>query len=341
MIEFVIFVLGIALFLYTVLGGADFGAGMVETIAGKRSIGTISKAIAPVWEANHVWLILVIVVVFNGFPKVYATLSYTLHIPLMVVLVGIIFRGAAFTFRHYDVLEDNTHRYYTFFFRTSSFLTPFFLGVTLGAMILGAITLDKSAGFHEVFIAPWFNPFCLSLGLFSTVLFSYIASIFLIEEVETASGRDTVVRYSKYALAGTVLTGILVMWTAQLANFQLFSLFIHNPISLFSAAIATLLIPILFQKISKKQELWIRPLLSAQVALILIGWAAIQFPDFIRLANGNTLTIYNTSAPNATFRQLVLALSLGVLLIIPAFWYLFKVFKFSDSKPLPDNQSQD
>ena len=166
MLTVVIIILGTSFVLYTILGGADFGAGIIETLAGAKGERTISKAIAPVWEANHVWLILAVVILFTGFPTVYSSLSLVLHIPLMLVLLGIIFRGTAFTFRHYDVVHDETHRYYTFLFKVSSIVTPFFLGVTLGAMILGRITLDQSVGFYEMFMAPWLNVFCFLMGIF-------------------------------------------------------------------------------------------------------------------------------------------------------------------------------
>ena len=93
MTEIIIVVLGIAILLYVLLGGADFGAGIVEWITGKKGIKTISQAIAPVWEANHIWIILAVVILFNGFPLVYTRLTTYLHIPLLIILIGIIIRG--------------------------------------------------------------------------------------------------------------------------------------------------------------------------------------------------------------------------------------------------------
>src|SRR5919202_733261 len=113
MLSLVIAILGSSFVLYTLLGGADFGAGIIETFAGKRGERAVSKAMAPVWEANHVWLILAVVILFTGFPAVYSSLSLVLHIPLMTVLLGIIFRGSAFTFRHYDVKKEGPSKYYT------------------------------------------------------------------------------------------------------------------------------------------------------------------------------------------------------------------------------------
>ena len=137
MLQIIIIILAVAFILYTILGGADFGAGILEIFAGRRGEKTVSKAIAPVWEANHVWLILAIVIIFTGFPLVYATLSLSLHIPLMIVLIGIVLRGTAFTFRYYDVSPDKTHKYFTTFFEISSFITPFFFGYSIGSNDIG------------------------------------------------------------------------------------------------------------------------------------------------------------------------------------------------------------
>lgn len=327
MVEFVMLVLGVSLFLYTVLGGADFGAGIVEIFIGKKGVHTISKAMAPVWEANHVWLILVIVLVFNGFPKVYSTLSTVLHIPLMGILVGIIFRGTAFTFRHYDVLEDSTHKYYDFFFRISSLLTPMFLGMTLGAMIGGRISIDYTQDFYSIFIAPWFNWFSFSLGIFTTTLFAYIASVFLVGEVETENGKNTVIKFAQRALVMTMVMGGLVMLTAEWEGLNLFHEFISHPLSLTSSILGTLLIPIIFILIKKEKIVWMRLATGAQVAIIMIGWAVVQFPVFIQFQDGTTFSMYNCAAPNSTFRQMVIALIVGLLIVIPAFLYLFKIFK--------------
>ncbi len=101
MTETIIAILGISVLLYVLLGGADFGAGIVEMLVGKKGTDTISKAIAPVWEANHVWIILAVVILFNGFPLAYTVMSTYLHIPLLLVLIGIIIRGTAFScYRH-------------------------------------------------------------------------------------------------------------------------------------------------------------------------------------------------------------------------------------------------
>ena len=182
MTETIIGILGIAILLYVLLGGADFGAGIVEWITGKKGIKTISQAIAPVWEANHIWIILAVVILFNGFPLVYTRITTYLHIPLLIILIGIIIRGSAFTFRYYDAPQEKGNQYYSFLFRFSSLLTPFFLGIVLGAVMLGKIPDSAEGTFYNVFMAPWLNGFSFATGLFLTLLFGWIASVYLIGE---------------------------------------------------------------------------------------------------------------------------------------------------------------
>ena len=329
MLTLIIIILGGSFLLYTLLGGADFGAGIIETFAGKRETVTISKAIAPVWEANHVWLILAIVILFTGFPFVYSSLSTVLHIPLMIVLLGIIFRGSAFTFRHYDVMLDKAHKYYTLLFRISSFITPIFLGIVLGAMILGRITFDTSQSFYTVFMAPWLNIFCISMGIFSASLFAYISAVFLVGETKIERERKMYVLFSKRFMLLTMVTGFMVFVTAEIEGHNLLREFFHSTPSIIMVVLASVLCPIIwyFLKRDKNKTVYLRIGMGVQVTLILAGWFFIQFPVLIKLQNGTQLTFFNTQAPEATLQQLVIALLVGLVLVIPGFVYLFKVFK--------------
>lgn len=327
MLSVIITILGVSFILYALLGGADFGAGIIETFAGRRGEKTISKAIAPVWEANHVWLILAIVILFTGFPNVYATISSTLHIPLMIVLIGIVLRGSSFTFRNYDVHRDVTYRYYTAFFKISSFITPFFLGITLGAMIFGGIDLNDTGTFYERFVAPWLNVFCITMGLFCTSLFGYIAAIFMIGEANYPIDQKRYIRLSKIFMFVTTAAGILVFLVAEAYHHHLFDDFFQSRISIISLSLVVLLIPLVFYLFNHPNIAYLRAAAGVQVSLIILGWFAIQFPVLVNEKNGNYLTFYNTQAPEATLYQLLIALIAGLLLIIPSFYFLFKVFK--------------
>jgi cytochrome d ubiquinol oxidase subunit II len=327
MLAIIIFILGVSFLLYTLLGGADFGAGIIEIFGGRREETTISKAIAPVWEANHVWLILAVVILFTGFPLVYSSLSLVLHIPLMLVLIGIIFRGSAFTFRHYDVKPGRSHNFYRVLFNASSLITPMFLGITLGAMILGRITFDLSEGFYAVFVSPWLNLFCFTMGVFSTSLFTYIAAVFLIPEAKAAGERRKYVRISHNAMLITIVSGLLVFVTAAWEGHSLVADFKNSAISIASIAGVAVLIPIILHFMRTNNPVYLRVSIGIQVTAILIGWFAIQYPVMIQVKNGESLTFFNTHAPAATLKQLLIALLVGLMLVIPAFVFLFRVFK--------------
>lgn len=334
MTEIIILVLGIAVLLYVLLGGADFGAGIVELVTGKRGIDIISKAIAPVWEANHIWLILAIVILFNGFPLVFTAVTTYLHIPLFIVLVGIVFRGSAFTFRYYDTLNDQANKHYTRFFRISSLLTPFFLGIVLGAIILGKIPEDANGTFYEIFIYPWLNLFTVTTGIFVTLLFGWLAAIYLIGETNEDDSFITFSNTSRLFFMLLILTGAGVFLMAEVYGLHFFKQFISSPIAIGCIVLATILIPYLWKSINRKDIIKLRLLAGLQTACIIAGWFAIQFPVMVYIESGRHLTIWNSQAPESTMKMLLYALIVGVLIIIPSFAYLFKVFKFNkDERP--------
>jgi cytochrome d ubiquinol oxidase subunit II len=328
MTEIIVAVLGIAVLLYVLLGGADFGAGIVEMILGKKGESTISKAIAPVWEANHVWIILAVVILFNGFPTAYTVMSTYLHIPLLILLIGIIIRGTAFSFRYYDVLDGDVNKYYSWFFRISSMLTPFFLGIVLGSIMLGKISTSTEGSFAVHFIHPWFNLFAFTTGLFVTLLFAWIASIYLIGEAD----EDSFPLFRKtafYLFVALIISGLLVFISAEFSDVHFFNEFKNSPLSIACVLLATTLVPILWINVTRKKVVLTRFLAGVITACILLGWFAVQFPVIINMADGNHVTIWNSQAPPVTMHYLMLALIFGCIIIFPAFGYLFKVFKFN------------
>jgi cytochrome bd ubiquinol oxidase subunit II len=332
MTELALVFIGISLLLYVLLGGADFGAGIIEIFTGKKGVDVISNAIAPVWEANHIWLIVVIVVLFNAFPEVYSTVTLNLHIPIMLVLIGIIFRGTAFTFRYYDPYEDRSHVIYAFIFKFFSLLTPFFLGVTLGAVISGRITSDPSASFMSRFVAPWLNFFSISLGVFVIFLFAYLAAVYLAGEAKDSDSSDIYIKYAKRLLVALVVSGGLVFLTSELEGINLIRQFFSSWVSIASISLATLLLPVFLYLLSKKMTGLTRIIAGAQTTFIVIGWYGAQFPVLVKLKDLKPLTIYNSVAPEKTLFMMITALIVGLALVIPLLIYLFRIFKFSDEK---------
>lgn len=327
LIDIVIFFLGFSTVFYVLFGGADFGAGVLELISGKQDRETIAHAIGPVWEANHVWLILVVVILFMGFPKVYSAMSLYLHIPLLAMLVGIIFRGTAFTFMHYDAIKDQSNQVYNMVFKISSVLTPLFLGIIVGAMMLGNID-PGAVTFHEAFLSPWLNLFSFSVGLFCLVLFTFLAAVYLIGETTEKEQREAVIQAAKYLNSAAVVVGVLVFGAAQWDGLPLANFFLNSPVALAAMGLATLILPFLWRSLHRAQVVWSRILAASQVVLILLAWFWIQYPVVLNMADTDqALTFYNAAAPDATLLQLIIALVIGSCIILPFLYFLMKTFK--------------
>jgi len=334
MIGLTLVFIGISLLLYVLLGGADFGAGIIEIFTGRKGINIISKAIAPVWEANHIWIIVVLVILFNAFPVVYSTVTMYLHIPVMLVLIGIIFRGTSFAFRYYDPYKDRSHRIYSFIFELFSLLTPLFLGITLGAVLLGDITVDNSLPFYERFVAPWLKLFPFVLGIFIVLLFAYLAAVYLTGESHDTRDRRQFARYATRLLIALIFTGALVFFAAQVNGLPLFTMFLSSWISISCTIVATLLLPAFFFALKKELNNLMRFIAGAQTTAIIAGWFGIQYPVMITLKDASPLTIYNAAASEKTLLMMNIALFVGLAFVIPLLIYLFRIFKFSKNEEI-------
>lgn len=326
MLTIVIIFLALSLLAYALFGGADFGAGIIEIFSGHRTKHTITHAIAPVWEANHIWLILLVVILFMGFPAIYTQMSLYLHIPLVILLIGIVLRGTAFTFRHYDAVQDRSQTYYTIIFMVSSIIAPLLLGVITGALILGRIN-PEAENFYDAFMAPWFNIFCWVLGIFTCCLFSFLAAVYLIGEAESPDVRDRFFTIARNTNIATVVSGGLVFAAAEWSGLSLMAMFMASGWALVAVVLATISLPLLWWSLVKRRLILPRLLAGFQTLMILGAWFWVQYPVLLRYQNGEYLGIFNTAAPEATMRQLALALLIGSLLILPALFFLLKTFK--------------
>ena len=325
--ELIMVILGVSLILYTLLGGADFGAGIIELFVGDRANSTVSRAMAPVWEANHMWLIIAIVILFNGFPKAYTVLSTNLHIPVLLFLVAIILRGTAFTFRHYDAFKDESQKLYSGIFRYSSFFAVLFLGITVGAFFGGTFLPDTSAGFLDQYIFPWFNWFCLSVGIFIVAISAYIAAIFLLGEVKTDEGYLLLRKFVSRLFVVSAIAGIAIFLISFFEGLVFHEYFINHPLSIACVVLASLLIPWIFRLMHQRKVWTLRFVVGTQIMFILLGWFIIQWPNLVIFKDGSTLSMYEAAGPEATMFILFMALAIGVVIIFPGLYYLSKIFK--------------
>lgn len=330
--ELVMIILGVSLVLYMILGGADFGAGIIELFLGNKANSTITKAIAPVWEANHMWLIIAIVILFNGFPKAYITLSTNLHIPVLAFLISIVFRGTAFTFRHYDAYTDKSEMLYSSIFRYSSLFAVFFLGLIISAFFGGTIPPDQSGSFSEIFIDPWFNLFSISTGSFLVTLSAYIAAIFLLGEVKSDYGYKLLSTFSYRLFVLSVLSGLAIFLSSYFNDLVFHKMFFSHPLSIAAGIVTTLLIPIIFRLIKSRNTWSLRLAVGAQIFFVMAGWFIIQWPNLIVFTDGSLMSMYDASSPQITMQILFFALGIGVVIIFPSLYYLFSIFKFNEKR---------
>ena len=316
----------IALNFYVLLGGADYGGGVWDLFSfGSRASKQrelIAEAIGPIWEANHVWLILVIVILFTGFPLAFGQISTYLHIPLTLMLVGIVLRGSAFTFRSYDSHDDAVQRRWGRIFAMASTITPVVIGI-----IVGAISSDKfpliSSDFLTNFVWTWLRPFPVCVGFFTLVLFAFLASVYLTVEAVDADLKSD---FRKRALVASGLVFVMAVLVFLLAGDDAPHIrqVLENsvwtlPLQLTTGCFAVGAIVGLWQR---KYDL-ARFCAVIQVSLILWGWALAQYPFLVRPA----ITLYAAAAPDVTLNLLLAALVAGAVLLFPSFYYLFRVFK--------------
>jgi cytochrome d ubiquinol oxidase subunit II len=315
-----------ALILYALLGGADYGGGVWDLFAfGKRAPAQralIAHAIGPVWEANHVWLILVIVVLFTAFPPAFAAISIALHIPLTLLLIGIVLRGTTFTFRAHDAQRDDVQRRWSLLFSIASIITPMLLGIVLGAIASGTIRVENGVVVSG-FLKSWLAPFPFAVGFFALSLFAFLAAVYLTLET---SDNELQEDFRRRALIAGIVVCMLALTVFILAGTGAPT--VRAGISRSWWALA-LHLGTAVVAVGAFYTLWIRKYrvarfcAAAQVTLILLGWAFAQFPYLVE----PDITIYSAAAPHVTLRLLIIALSVGVLVLFPSYYYLFRIFK--------------
>jgi cytochrome d ubiquinol oxidase subunit II len=326
-------ILGLSLNAYVLLGGADFGGGVWDLLASgprrNRQREVIAHAIGPIWEANHVWLILAIVLTFSCFPAVYARLGTVLHIPLTLMLVGIVLRGSAFTFRTYDSQHDAAQRRWGRIFASASVITPVLLGVSIGAVASGGVGRETSGGFVQRFVEPWLTPFAWSVGLLALTLFAFLAAVFLTLETRDRELSDDFRRRALAAGVAVFVASALVLLLAHGAAPLVRSGLMDSPWSV-PLHVATGL-----AAISVFAALWFRRYRLArlaaglQVSLIFWGWPMAQYPFLLP----PEYTIAGTAAPASTLRLTLIVLGGGSLVLLPSLWYLFQIFKTVPADP--------
>lgn len=294
--------IGVSLVLYVVMGGADFGGGVWDALAHgprrREQRALIERALGPIWEANHVWLILVVVLLFTGFPRAFAAISIAFHMPLTLLLIGIVFRGSAFTFRSSDSKNDSRQRAWGLLFSLASVISPLLLGMVAGATASGQVTVQDGM-VQGGYFAPWLSPFPIAVGALSLSLCAFLAATYLTVE---ASDRELSDEFRRRALGAGVAVGASAL-TAFLLSAEGAPL-IHQGLTarpwswvLQSATAAAAITA--FWALWRRRFRLARVAAALQASLIVVGWGASQYPYLVvpdltvqnAAANGTTLAV--------------------------------------------------
>jgi cytochrome bd ubiquinol oxidase subunit II len=309
---------------YVVLGGADFGAGFWDLTAGGAERGApiramIKRSMSPVWEANHVWLIFLLVILWTAFPDAFGSIMSTLAVPIFLAALGIVLRGGAFALKG-EAATIAEARALGATFALSSVLVPFFLGAAAGAIAAGEVPVGNASG--EAF-ASWTGSTSILVGLLSVATGAHLAAVFLGADAERAERPDLVRAFRARALGSGAAAGALAIAGLAVVNSDAPDLFdgLTSGLGLACVAISALAgLLTLALEWTERFEL-ARYSAAAAVAAIVAGWAAAQEPYLLP----GELTVTQAAAPDATLAALLIASALGMLVLIPALIWLFRL----------------
>jgi cytochrome d ubiquinol oxidase subunit II len=326
--EVVLGIMFVGLIAYALFGGADFGAGIWDLLAGGTRRGApqravIEHAIGPVWEANHVWLIFVLVVLWTGFPAGFTPVASTLYVPLTLAAFGMIARGAAFAFRK-SITTLPMRRFLGAAFAVSSLVTPYFLGAVVGGVASGRVPQGIAKG--DV-VTSWVNPTSTLGGVLAVLTCAYLAAVFLCLDALRDGHPEIAEGFRLRALGTAAVTGlgglvglfVLRADAPQLAD-GLFGQALPVVALSVLAGVASIVLLVL------RRYAAARVTAALAVATILIGWAAAQYPNVLLPDH----TIADAAAGQPTLVAMLVTLVVGSCVLVPALVYLYRLFQRSE-----------
>ncbi len=312
-----------AVVMYAVFGGADFGGGIWSLLAwGPRKDAqrlALEKAIGPVWETNHVWLILLVVTLFVVFPAAYAVIFEALYVPLFIALLGIVARGAAFAFRHYGQRESRLARQALQWFSWASVATPFTFGLVIGAVTGGHIEVEGTRVLSGAF-EGWLRPFALMCGLIGLLSCAFVAAAFMVARTEGELRED----FRRRAIAASLALGAATTVAIPVAAWdaEAFAAHLDDGRVLGAMGVTAAL------GLAGLWALWRRryrlapPLAAATVGGVVSAWGLAQHPYLL----AESLTYSAAAAERVTVVSFLVALPIGSLILVPSLWLLYSTF---------------
>ena len=306
---------------YAVFGGADFGAGFWDlvaggTIRGGRPREVIDHSIGPVWEANHVWLIFTFVVLWTCFPEAFSSITLTLFVPLTLAALGVVLRGSGFAFRK-AVLRTHYRRVFGAAFAISSVLVPYCFGAVVGGIASGRVPAGGQAGDAW---SSWVNPTSILGGGLSVILAAYLAAVLLVHRSQLADDAEMTVYFRLRAEIAAVTAGVVAFGGVFILRSDAHFLFEGLtsralPVVLVSTALGLSSLLLLL----RSSRLYPRFLAVGAVAGLVLAWGVAQWDYMLP----TSLTVTQAAAPTGTIRAVLVAAGLALLLVVPGFVLLY------------------
>jgi cytochrome d ubiquinol oxidase subunit II len=305
---------------YALFGGADFGGGFWDLIAGDAVKGEgpralVQRSLTPVWEANHVWLIFILVVLWTAFPPAFSAIFTTLYVPIALAALGIVLRGAGFAFRKtFETLP--ARRAAGAAFALSSVLTPFFMGAVVGAIAAGNV---PAGGEGDAF-SSWLAPLPLLTGAMFVATGAYLSAVFLVGDARR-TGEEELERYFvQRALAAAALAGVAA--AAGLVALRAEARYVFDrlvdqglPLVVLSALCGLALLAVLLRGGRRP----LRPLAAGAVVAVIWGWGVAQFPYLLP----REMTIASAAAPDSTLNVVFIVFAAAAVLVLPSLALLY------------------
>lgn len=305
--------------MYAIFGGADFGGGFWDLIAGdaekgRRPRALIQRSLTPVWEANHVWLIFILVVLWTAFPEAFGAIMSTLYVPLALAALGIVLRGAGFAFRK-SVESLPAQRVLGASFAISSVMTPFFMGTVVGAIASGNVPAEGNGPAFS----SWLEPLPLLTGAMFVASGAYLAAIFLIADSRRAGDAEMEEYFRRRALAAAAAAGAFAVagiFALHADARYVFDRLVAEglPLVILSGVCGLGVLAMLL-----RERRGLRPLAIVAVAAVIWGWGVAQFPYLLP----TSLDISAAAAPDPTLTTVLIVFLIAAVTILPALGLLY------------------
>ena len=314
-------VLFVGIVAYALFGGADFGAGFWDLVAGgtrrgERPRALIDHAIGPVWEANHVWLIFCFVVLWTCFPEAYASITLTMFVPLTLAAIGIVLRGASFAFRK-AVLRTSSRRNFGAAFAISSVVVPYCFGSVIGGIASGRVPAGGRAGDP---VSSWINPSSILAGVLAVVVASHLAATYLVWDARRLSDEDMVTYFRRRAIGAAIVAGVAAF--AGIFVLRVDARYVFDGLT--SRALPLVVVSVIA---GAAALIWLvrgarrgtRVLAACAVATMVLAWGVAQWDYMLP----QSLTVEQAAAPSGTIAAVLVAVAIAVVLVGPAFALLY------------------